>query len=255
MAVLTLSMLTNFRDEQGPHEGVKSRGFANKSFLVSRQSPQEFRDWLYHTQGDVCEATGEPSLREFGGFTMLYGKIDQARLARGEPQEIFALSNRQVYTGSQPRAFPDASDDDKHVFTCSLSNTHYQDPWPKTTMAKQQLIRLISQTGLSEQALIDKCFAILDLDNTHGVRDVTVLRDTIHVPIINYNGKLYGTRQQTVILVDRRGRVVYHEKTISADGPPTTKVETFDLDTNGDARGKAPRRGHAGPVSRSHLEQ
>ena len=132
--------------------------------------------------------------------------------------------------------------------THGLSNSHYGDrTWPKVTLGEKLLNQTIKNSindNANEAELIEKLFGILGTDDMPQrkadetwERYMFQLRKSIFIPafgpgenfrkpadeiaaardgerIVEPEGAAYGTQRQTVILVDRQGRVVFVERSL-----------------------------------------
>lgn len=167
--------------------------------------------------------------------------------------------------------------------THGLSNSLFDNPWPKVKLGRQLLSRAVeiaAKEGVSEDVLVDRLLGVLShdvfpgLDGTGSYKALLdALQHSVFIPIINvsaepptekpkevlvlpqdvysegetpllpkggdrkesehanggsnggmggvlptqmpwWQGRKYGTQQQTVILVDKNGRVKYVERTL-----------------------------------------
>jgi len=178
-----LGAVTNYRDPKSFKIGARSRGLVVTEFLLGSLDPETYLERLKTRAG------------RYNGFNLLIGVRDR----------LFWYSNvKGDYLELEPGIY-------------GLSNSLLDTPWPKVVRAKQLLSALLADLGeIPEQ----KLFEIL------GDRSVPQDRDlpdtgvglewerTLSPIFIRSPG--YGTRCSTVILIDRRGRTTFVEKTFEA---------------------------------------
>jgi uncharacterized protein with NRDE domain len=181
-------VVTNYRDLQAPIEGAPSRGQLVPRFLTGATSPKEFLDDL---RGAAPRYSGFNLL--VGGARALYyysnrGPADPTALAPG----IYGLSNHLLDT-----------------------------PWPKLTRTRERFDSLLAQTDVAAE----------DLFTMLGDRELAA---PTHLPatglpeqwerivsapfVVN---ERYGTRCSSVLLVERNGRTILHERRFDAAGGQT----------------------------------
>ncbi|ABN65260.2 predicted protein [Scheffersomyces stipitis CBS 6054] len=134
----------------------------------------------------------------------------------------------------------DDEEDDLHgdisnKTTFGLSNSLYYEPWKKVKLGEELLHELVEKSKemkLSQEALVSECFKLLS-HNTYDKevakqkdfsKKITELRNSIYIPPLETYispsarlltaGKYYGTRTQTILLLDRFGYLNYYEKNI-----------------------------------------
>ncbi|KAI9682782.1 MAG: hypothetical protein M1822_006272 [Bathelium mastoideum] len=229
-----IAVLTNFKEEGELQKASKSRGGIIKEFLT--------------TPPDSSESTAESAQRlvegyrgqDVGGFSLALGQVGPS--SANSHSGLAIISNRTPdVAGAQWIATePD--------MTHGLSNSYYGDrTWPKVTLGEELLSQVIRESvshNTSENKLFEKLFNVLSVDNLPERKtDETFeaylfqLRKSIFIPAIgptvNHQkradetaaardnqkitkpqGHAYGTQKQTVILVDRRSRVVFVERSL-----------------------------------------
>lgn len=175
-----VAAITNYRDPAHTKEHAPSRGNLVLRFLEGKVSAMRYLNEIKET-GD-----------QYNGFNLICGSIE----------ELFWYSNR----GDQIRQISN----DVH----GLSNHLLDTPWPKVETAKKGLSRVLAARGeLNPEAL----FAIL-CDRTRPADDVLpdtgvgLVWERILSPVF-ISSAVYGTRSSTIILVDRRNRVFFTERT------------------------------------------
>jgi uncharacterized protein with NRDE domain len=176
-------VVTNYRDLQAPIEGAPSRGQLVPRFLTGATSPKEFLDDL---RGAAPRYSGF-NLLVGGGRALYYfsnrGPADPTVLAPG----IYGLSNHLLDT-----------------------------PWPKLSRTRERFEALLAQADVSAEDL----FAMLgdrqpappaQLPSTGLPGDWERIVSSPFV--VN---ERYGTRCSSVLLVERNGRTILHERRFDA---------------------------------------
>lgn len=162
-------------------------------------------------------------LEGVGGFSLMFGQLKQ------QTMRIGVVSNRTenekeiiwVTGGENRRSMAQA---------CALSNSHYGDrEWPKVVQAEDMLDHIIEDSGKcrdSVEELLDKCFDLLCVDSLPKFtpdRDwqdyLYELKNSIFIPPVGSQDSeaQYATSQQTVLLVDRDGKVIFVERALFND--------------------------------------
>jgi uncharacterized protein with NRDE domain len=181
-------MVTNFRDLQAPAEYSPSRGSLIPRFLTGATSPKEFLDDL------------RGAAPRYSGFNLLVGG----------PRALYYYSNRGAPT---PQSLPPG--------VYGVANHLLDTPWPKLTRTRKRFDELLKQPDVNA----DELFALL-ADRTRAT-DAELPRTglplewerAVSAPfIIN---ERYGTRSSTVLLVERNGRTVLHERRFDYEGTQT----------------------------------
>lgn len=177
-----LAAITNYRDPAHTIEQAPSRGSLVLDFLKNRQPAVQY---LESVRRDA---------QRYNGFNLVVGSTDA----------LFWYSNRGF--GIQRLS--------KGIY--GLSNHLLDTPWPKVVNAKKKFKALLaSGETLQPQAY----FAMLgDIrrppDESLPDTGAGLEWERILGPIF-ISSPLYGTRSSTVILVDRRDRVMFTERTYS----------------------------------------
>ncbi len=176
--------LTNFRDPTMA-EGVASRGELIVSCLNSKLS---LKDWFN-------ELTTQSA--PYSGFNLVAGDLNTG--------EVRYYSNRE----QQLRRLP--------AGCFALSNGSFDDDWPKTRHIRNQLIRNLDSNQLHSDSLFDMLnqptpFAPKDLPQTGIPTDIEHALSSVFIPPFAINGRDYGTRSSSVILVDRLQKVRFYER-------------------------------------------
>jgi uncharacterized protein with NRDE domain len=226
-----VAVLTNYQENENIR-GCVSRGAMVVDFLSAppgkKVSPEETIEGLFRN--------GKP--RVAGGFNMLFGKAGKS---------LHVVSNRTKHAG-QCMAI-----DEEQRHTVALSNTAFGDrTWRKVSEGERLLKEAIEdnlERGETDAEFITKLLQLLSLDTLPKWNDrgepataPELLRESIFIPPVKFNRStlgendrtaepnhceqghpneeipalcgIYGTMQQTVVLVDRTGWVKYFERTL-----------------------------------------
>lgn len=170
-----------------------SRGLFTKEFL---ESPDGVKEWIAKANIKYGQ-----DLEKAGGFYMFVADLG----SNGDPSMIF--SNREP-----TKIF--------HTPTLSLSNSESElDQWPKTHLGDKvfnDIIKRAEDNNWSEDRLVESLFKGLSTDTFPKDQplDIEMVRHSIYIPPFEVSsaGDLYGTRTQTVYLVDRHGNARYVER-------------------------------------------
>jgi uncharacterized protein with NRDE domain len=188
-------VVTNIRDEQPHREDARSRGTLVADYLRDEPSPRAYLDRVAAEAG------------QYNGFNLLLGT----------PNSLYYLSNRQ---GTVRPVEPG-----RH----GLSNDHLDTPWPKVRRAKAGLQMQIENDAVSPEALLDL------LNDRRPAPDDELPetglgkeRERMLSPIF-IDGKTYGTRSSTVLLLDRSGGVTFVERTFEDGEPTATQQFSFEV--------------------------
>ncbi|KJR96150.1 MAG: hypothetical protein VR68_15445 [Peptococcaceae bacterium BRH_c4a] len=191
--------LTNFRDPVSYRSNAGSRGMLVRDYLFSSGKSAEYLNNLQGVKG------------WYNGFNLV--------LMEGE--ELWFCSSR----AKRPERMGPG--------IYGISNHLPDTPWPKVVKGKEWMWRVLAGDGayLAE--------GLLDLLSDDGpARDEELPRTGVSLewerllsPIF-IRGETYGTRASTVLLIDRRGRVNFYERSFGANGRRLGKdaVYQFALD-------------------------
>lgn len=197
------SALTNYRDLRNIKEDAPSRGHLVLNFLKGDMTPEQYMKKV--------ESTGEM----YNGFNLL----------AGYPNHLYYISNEaEGFEEVKPGIH-------------GLSNHLLDTPWPKVERAKRGLRKLIEHDHLASADVFEL------LQNSTEAED-DQLPDTglskereKQVSPIFITTPDYGTRNSTIVTVDKKGEVWFHER-VYKDG--STKIEeehryTFYIKGYGDS--------------------
>lgn len=181
-----LAAITNYRDPKSFQEHAPSRGWLVKDFLCGREDPKTYLDTIAVNRG------------QYNGFSLILG--DQSRL--------FYFSNRGTMQELSPGLY-------------ALSNSLLNTPWPKTERGKHALDILLSRT---DDPLPEDLFCILSDRMKPDDRElpdtgVGLEWERILSPLF-ITSSVYGTRSSSVIMIDRRGRVMFIERIFNGHPDP-----------------------------------
>lgn len=181
-------VVTNFRDLQAPIEGAPSRGQLVPRFLTGATSPKEFLDDL------------RGAAPRYSGFNLLVGGS----------RALYYFSNRgpKAPTALAPGIY-------------GLSNHLLDTPWPKLARTRTRFEQLLSEPELAPEPLFtmlaDRTQASAAELPTTGLPEEW--ERIVSAPFIQ--NERYGTRCSTVLLVERNGRTVLHERRFDSGGVQT----------------------------------
>jgi uncharacterized protein with NRDE domain len=179
------AVVTNFRDLQAPVEGAPTRGGLVPRFLTGATSPKEFLDDL------------RGAAMRYSGFNLLVGGS----------RALYYFSNRgpKNPTALAPGIY-------------GLSNHLLDTPWPKLTSTRARFATALA----SPELMLEELFAVLadrTLAPADGLPATGLPSDwerVVSAPfIIN---ERYGTRCSSVLLVERTGRTMLHERRFDPGG-------------------------------------
>jgi len=177
-----IAAITNYRDPRAERRDAPSRGGLVSGYLCGSISLDDYLEIL-RTEGAA-----------YNGFNLIFGDIGR----------LCFFSNR--------RESPQSIITGIH----GLSNHLLDTPWPKVISGKEALEQLVSE-GKTIQP--DALFAILANreiapDNILPDTGVGIELERFLSPIF-ISTPTYGTRSSTVILIDRKGRVTFIERTFN----------------------------------------
>lgn len=188
-----LAAITNVRDGSPAEGNFLSRGELPPSYLKKPKS-RSFTQYL-HQSGPM-----------YRGYNLIYGSLDQLQF----------FSNRSSHIENLPPGI------------YGLSNATLNTPWPKVIKGKDQLTSFIT----TEKPSVNRLFDILS-DET--IAPDTELPETGVTPATErllsatcIKGENYGTRSSSVLLINRDGKIEFHEKERAPNGGPTKKF-TFQI--------------------------
>lgn len=187
-----LAAITNFRERGNQKENAPSRGNIVSLYL---KRDTEAREYLLELE----------SRRDaYNGFNLILGDVDH----------LFYYSNRaKGLTVLKPGIY-------------GLSNSLLDVPWPKITVGKEKLAKII----LEEYVYIEAIFSLLrneQMADNEKLPDTGVGLDFERIlsPLFIKTEK-YGTRSSTVVLVDKKNQVFFEERSFV---PPAHNQYQFKI--------------------------
>jgi uncharacterized protein with NRDE domain len=178
-------VVTNYRDLQAPVEGAPTRGNLVPRFLTGATSPKEFLDDL------------RGAAQRYSGFNLLVGG----------PRALYYFSNRGP---NAPTSLPPG--------VYGLSNHLLDTPWPKLVRTRERFAKLLEQSEIPPGELFtmlgDREVAGPDALPSTGLP--SDWERVVSAPFIV--NERYGTRCSSVLLVERNGRTILHERRFDSAG-------------------------------------
>ncbi len=180
-----LAAITNYRDPGLDMSNAPSRGFLVKEFLLGKESPQNYLQYI--------KSVGD----QYNGFNLLVG----------DRTELFYYSNR----GNRIQKIKPG--------TYGLSNHLLDTPWPKIAKGKDTLKRLLEN---NKKVNPENIFAMLrdgvfPPDDLLPDTGVDLEWERILSPLF-IKSEFYGTRSSSVVLIERNGEITFMERTFIPDG-------------------------------------
>jgi uncharacterized protein with NRDE domain len=181
-------IVTNYRDLQAPVEAAPSRGSLVPRFLTGATSPKEYLDDL------------RGAALRYSGFNLLVGGS----------RALYYFSNRgpKAPTALAPGVY-------------GLSNHLLNTPWPKLARTRERFEKLLAEPELQS----DDLFAMLadreqaPVDNLPSTGLPSDWERVVSAPFIV--NERYGTRCSSLLLVERNGRSILHERRFDPAGVQT----------------------------------
>lgn len=189
-----IAAVTNYRDPSSRMEDAPSRGLLVSDFLKGPHSPKNYLDII------------TPRYNKYNGFNLILGNANR----------LFYCSNR----GREMQAIEPG--------LYGLSNHLLNTPWPKVENGTAQLKRLLS-AGKEIRPddifdfLSDRSFPPADLlpDTGVGQRWERVLSSIFIV------SPVYGTRNSSIIFLNKTGKITFLERNFDASGRGQTRTFRF----------------------------
>ncbi len=187
--------VTNYRDIANIKEDAPTRGDLIPNFL---KSPDSAKEYLHKLQNVAAK---------YNGFNLLLG----------DENGIYHYSNNSnVISKIQPGI---------HGLSNALLNT----PWPKLTIAKNELKDKIESNNLDQEAL----FAILKNQKKADVHQLpkTGLTEELEMAVssIFIDTQNYGTRCSTLFFISQNGNMKLVERTFDSKNTSNVKDVMFEM--------------------------
>lgn len=248
-----LAVLVNYREQTHVISEV-SRGVLPCQYLTNNLNDEEWYENLELLLSRNSPHSERVTLEQIGGFTLVYGQLKLDANQNLCPLNL--MSNR----GKRSKVHsPAVGNTRKHVdmaeaFTFGLSNSVFDQPWPKVNFGTRLLTQLLAdsvESCLNHEQLVAACFRLLSTDTfdpeIRQSKDfdskLKEVMNSIFIPPLETHyspeertpigGKYYGTRTQVVIMFHKSGTLHYHERDLHREDTEETKIEyqhyTFDL--------------------------
>ncbi|XP_031551611.1 transport and Golgi organization 2 homolog [Actinia tenebrosa] len=193
--------LTNYRQsDEFISQDMKGRGFLVTDYLTGDQTCEEYLTEL--------SSNGH----QYNGFNLILGKLS---LENESKFGYYCNTEGKVIKLLTPGI---------HV----LSNRTLNFPWPKVVYGREKFEEIISKNSANKRDLIDGLMGLLNERRRHfpneddscytGPQDELLsdaYKDACRAIFVKFDGQSYGTRTNTIILVDAKGHVTYTERTLS----------------------------------------
>ncbi|QOU22111.1 hypothetical protein BRETT_002279 [Brettanomyces bruxellensis] len=241
-----VAVLVNYREPAMECLNKISRGSIPMKFLKSNKKAITWSESANkHMNG----------FKDVGGFSLLFGELQASQGGKGiMPLHIMSNRYRETVSVFNTEETLNRQDNDRYhkmqLFdTIGLSNSPYLEPWPKVTEGKK-LLEQFAENAVRQKwnkdKLVSKLFEVLTVAhpsdpekwlNYNLEEGFDQMPKSIFVPPLRKTKgpacseskskptSLYGTRTQTVILVDKHGKVTYVEKTLHSSEDLTEKPQ------------------------------
>lgn len=227
-----------------------SRGVLPIAYLTHEGLDDEWLDKI---------AAEKFQLGDIGGFSLVFGKLDVNPHTK-KINHMNIISNR----GHRGKIFNtehsdkvEVPDDISFKSTFGLSNSLYYEPWAKVTLGESLLQEVVNNSikeNYDLDRLVEESFKVLSHDTfDRKIADGTdfpakfgEVQNSIFVPPLTTGitpsptnlsvGSYYGTRTQTIILIDKVGNMHYFERDLhnTDEFPenPNVKISHFTFNVH-----------------------
>ena len=194
-----IATVTNYRNAGPQIDNAPSRGFLVRDFLLGRESAEDYARAVHRAGAD------------YNGFCFL----------GADTVDLWYCTNR----GEEPRPIAPG--------IYGLSNHLLDTPWPKVERGKRQLEAVVEEGGEIRPERLLRILADRNRPDDPALPDtgIGVARERV-LSSIHVSAPGYGTRSSTVVLVDRRDRLRFVERSYSPGGESEGTVEyEFQIQT------------------------
>lgn len=215
------AILVNYREGLKEVINPVSRGVLPLDYIVSQS---ETRSQFLNELG--ARYNDSELLSKIGGFNLLFGDLSKNSfdiISNKNASDFKIFTRKNEYHG--------------------LSNSSFDDPWEKVRLGEEKLKTLTedyNENHGSKEKFIEDLFSLLSYNTLGNITDdlegnFNNIKNTIFVPALkvrDYNrnnplaGEYYGTRTQTVILVDKYGKITYVERNLHSSDDLSEKPQT-----------------------------
>lgn len=227
-----------------------SRGILPIAYLTHEGLDEE---WVDKISGENFH------LGDIGGFSLVFGKL-QVDSHTKKINHLNIISNR----GHRGKIFLTEKAGDNEITgdigfktTFGLSNSLYYDPWQKVKLGEgllQDVVNNSIRENYDLDRLVEESFKVLSHDTydpkigagTDFAAKFKEVQNTIFVPPLATGlpssptnlsiGNYYGTRTQTIILIDKYGNMHYYERDLHDTDDyaenPNVKISHFTFDVH-----------------------
>lgn len=172
--------VTNYREGKPPQKSGPSRGDLVSGYLTGNIPPKEYME------------TVSRKAKEYSGFNLL----------AGDPGHLFYFSNRSTSIREvEPGVY-------------GLSNHLLDTPWPKVARSLSSFRKVLAESDVIQMPLIQDILTSQEkvpdqaLPNTGADLDWERLLAPVFI-----TSPTYGTRGSYILLIDRKGKVMFFEQT------------------------------------------
>lgn len=190
--------LTNYRDPQAVRAGAPSRGWLVRNFLEGSDSPAAYLERL------------APRVREYNPFNLFAGDAESLHIVSSQ--------------GSSGPVPPGVH---------GLSNAVLDTPWPKVRRGREAFRRLLERHSEPDPDALFQCLADMERAPDGDLPETGIGQDWERIlsPLF-ITSPVYGTRSSTVLMVNRRGRVTFIERSFQ-DSPEPWMTARFEFSREG----------------------
>ena len=179
--------VTNIREPHITSPAPCSRGLLPRRYLEEELDNKTFSGLLEQTKD------------QYLGYNLIYGNIGRLNYYSNRSDRLTIL---------KPGIY-------------GLSNAQLDTAWPKVVSGKSHLTRLLEDVELKTEKLLEVLASTAIARNDQLPQTGVSLDWERKLSAIRIIGPEYGTRSSTAVLIDKIGKIIFHEKTLA----PTIKEE------------------------------